>query len=352
MASVCRPFEGFFAVREASRWMTGVVLPVLMLASAVFCSRPGSAESGEFLVLERTIRLDGVAGRIDHLAIDPGRQILLVAELGNGSVDLIDLSSGKAVRRITGLKEPQGVAYLPGPDLIAVASAGDGSVRLFKGADASPTGLVELGDDADNIRVDPLTGHAIVGYGEGGLAVIDAAAGRKIADVRLPAHPEGFQLHPRDRRVFVNIPDAREIAVIDLGSARQVATWRVPEAEANFPMAVDDAGDLLAVAFRRPARLVLLDASSGSTKAVLPTCGDADDLFFDRMRRRIYVSCGAGTVDIFQDQADGYRRAAAIDTAPGARTALFVPALDRLFLAARASASGSPASILVFRPVP
>jgi len=115
-------------------------------------------------------------------------------------------------------------------------------------------------------------------------------------------------------------------------------------------MAIDDAGDLLAVAFRRPARLVLLDANSGSTKAILPTCGDADDLFFDRIRGRIYVSCGAGTVDIFQDQAAGYRRTATVDTAPGARTALFVPALDRLFVAARISAS--PAAILVFRPAP
>jgi DNA-binding beta-propeller fold protein YncE len=332
--------------------MRAAVVLLLALAAAVFCSTAGSAASGGLLMLERTIRLDGVAGRIDHLAIDPGRQRLLVAELGNDSVDLIDLASGKAVRRIARLQEPQGVAYLPGPDLIAVASAGDGSVRLFKGADASPAGVVELGDDADNIRVDPLTGHAIVGYGAGGLAVIDAAAGRKIADIRLPAHPEGFQLRPRDRRIFVNIPDAREIAVIDLDGARQVATWRVPEADANFPMAVDDAGDLLAVAFRRPARLVLLDANSGSTKAVLPTCGDADDLFFNPMRRRIYVSCGAGSADIFQDGVDGYRHVAAIDTAPGARTALFVPSLDRLFVAARANASGSPAAILVFRPAP
>src|SRR5438552_11611134 len=144
--------------------MRAAVVLLLALVSAVFCTPAGLAASGQLLVLERTIRLESVAGRIDHLAIDLGRQLLLVAELGNGSVDLVDLSSGKAVRRITGLREPQGVAYLPGPDLIAVASAGDGSVRLFKGADASPAGVVELGDDADNIRVDPLTAHAIVGY--------------------------------------------------------------------------------------------------------------------------------------------------------------------------------------------
>ena len=131
--------------------------------ASTYLSSAQPAEPGKPLVLERTIRLDGVAGRIDHMAVDLGRKRLLVAELGNDSVDVVDLASGKAIHRITGLKEPQGVAYLPGPDLIVVASAGDGSVRLFKGADAVPDGVVDLGDDADNVRVDPSTGHVKIG---------------------------------------------------------------------------------------------------------------------------------------------------------------------------------------------
>src|SRR6185436_12181030 len=134
----------------------------------------------------------------------------------------------------------------------------------------------------------------------------------------------------------VNVPDAGQVAVIDLDSARQVATWRVPDAQANFPMAVDDTGTVLAIAFRRPSRLVLLDSRSGSIKANLESCGDADDVFFDRMRQRIYVSCGAGKVDIFQADAGGYRLASSVDTSSGARTALFVQEFDRLFVAARA----------------
>jgi hypothetical protein len=306
------------------------------------------------LELERTIPLPKVTGRIDHMAIDLGRRHLFVAELGNNTVDVIDLADGKSVHRIEGLKEPQGIGYAPKADVIAIANAGDGSVRLFRGADFTPLGTVALGDDADNIRLDPNAGQFVVGYGAGGLATLDPASGSVVARVRLSAHPESFQLDPAARRAFVNVPDAHEIAVVDLATGRQAASWPVPDLRANFPMARDAGGAFLAVVFRDPARLVLLDAASGAVKASIKTCGDADDVFIDAKRRRLYVSCGEGGVDVMQQEADGYQPIDRIKTASGARTSLFVPQLDRLFVAARAGffGLGSDAAILVFRPGP
>jgi DNA-binding beta-propeller fold protein YncE len=329
---------------------------VLTLLAALFCVPFGSAHPEERppLVLERTIPLAGVSGRIDHLAIDLRRKRLLVAELGNNTVDAIDLVAGKAIHRIAGLHEPQGIGYAPGADVIAVASAGDGSVRLFRGEDFSPMGVINLGADADNVRLDARTGSLVVGYGEGGVAVVDPARGAVASRVKLPAHPEGFQLDERTRRVFVNVPDARQIAVVDLGTGAQISTWRVPGLGANFPMALDDTDNLLATVFRHPARLVLLDARSGTVRANLETCGDADDVFFDQKRSRIYVSCGQGVVDVLQREASDYRGLGRVETASGARTSLFVPELDRLFVAARAGffGLGSDAAILVFQPQP
>jgi DNA-binding beta-propeller fold protein YncE len=92
------------------------------------------------LTLERTIPLPNVSGRIDHLAIDVPHQRLFVAELGNGSVDVVDLSSG-ATRRIGGLKEPQGLAYLPDRSQLVVASTGDGTVRFFDASSLAPLGF-------------------------------------------------------------------------------------------------------------------------------------------------------------------------------------------------------------------
>jgi len=193
-----------------------------------------------------------------------------------------------------------------------------------------------------------------VGNGEGGLAVVDPARGSVASRVRLPGHPEGFQLDRHARRVFVNVPDARQIAVVDLGAGAQVATWRVPGLHANFPMALEDTDNLLATVFRHPARLVLLDAGSGTVRASLETCGDADDVFFDQKRSRVYVSCGQGMIDVLQRKASDYRGLGRVETASGARTSLFVPEPDRLFVAARAGffGFGSDAAILVFQPQP
>jgi hypothetical protein len=311
-----------------------------------------AADPGTPLTLERTIPLKDVTGRIDHLAVDLQRKRLFVAELGNGTVDVIDLATGNTIRRIAGLKDPQGLAYAPAADMLAAASAGDGTVRLFHGVDLSPAGTINLGDDADNIRLDSRTGNLLVGYGSGGLAVIDPAKATLLQRIPLPVHPEGFQLDPDKRRAFVNLPEAHQIAVVDLDSGRQTTIGPIADLRANFPMALDAGGDMMAVAFRKPARLVTYAVGTGEPTGTFTTCGDADDVFFDRARHRIYVICGDGSVDAWQQEGTSYRRLYRFKTASGARTGLFVPELDRLFVAARAGffGMGSDAAILVLKP--
>lgn len=330
--------------------MTAVRALTLVLA-LLLCALVAGA-SAQPLVLQRTIALKGVSGRIDHMATDLVRKRLFVAELGNGTLDVIDLEAGQVIRRISGLKEPQGVGYAPGSDTLAIASAGDGSVRLFHGAELSPAGVAMLGDDADNVRLDPVSGKFVVGYGSGALAFIDPVSGAVTRRIRLTAHPESFQIDRTGRRAFVNVPDARQIAVIDMNSGQQSATWQVPGLTANFPLALDDAGGTVAAVFRSPPRLLLLDPRSGTPISKLPSCGDADDVFFDDRRHRIYASCGDGTVDVWQQNGEEFRPVDSVKTASGARTSLFVPALDRLFVAARAGFFGlaSDAAILELRP--
>jgi hypothetical protein len=321
------------------------------LAAWVGIARPIAQTADSLLLeLEAKIPLGEVAGRIDHLAIDLPRQRLFVAELGNDSVAVVDLNARKVQHVITGLKEPQGIGYLPSSDMVFVANAGDGSVLLLRGEDYESAGRVDLGDDADNIRIDLVSGHVFVGYGNGALAIIDPATNGKIADIPLHAHPESFQLARSDRRIFVNVPKAREIAVVDRFAGKQTASWAI-ENGSFFPMALDEASGRALVAFRNPARLGVFSLRDGSTVAMVDACGDADDLFLDAKRQRVYLSCGDGYLDVFEPQGDTYHRAAHIATISGARTALFVPEVDRLFVAARAN-PGEPAALWVFRPTP
>lgn len=322
------------------------------LAVAVLLCGLALAAIAQPLVLQRTIPLKGVSGRIDHMADDLARKRLFVAELGNGTLDVVDLDAGQVIHRIGGLKEPQGVGYAPGPDILAVASAGDGSVRLFHGAELSPAGVVMLGDDADNVRLGAGGGNFVVGYGSGALAVIDPVNGVVVSRIRLAAHPESFQIDPDNRRAFVNVPDAHQIAVVDLQSGRQTATWRIAVLAANFPLAFDGAAGMIASVFRSPPRLVVLETRRGTPISNLAGCGDADDVFFDGKRQRIYASCGDGHVEVWQRDGAKYRPLGSVKTAPGARTSLFVPTLDRLFVAARAGffGLGRDAAILELRP--
>jgi YVTN family beta-propeller protein len=302
------------------------------------------------LQLEAKIPLGEVRGRIDHMAIDLARQRLFVAELGNDSVSVVDIKDHKVLHRISGLKEPQGVGYVASTDTLYIANAGDGSLRLFRGENYADEARIILGDDADNIRVDAESSRVIVGYGDGALAVIDAAAHSKTADIPLKGHPESFQLSRDGKKIFVNVPNAREIAVIDRGVGKQVASWRMQAATGNFPMALDEEAGRVLTVFRYPAKLGVFELPDGKAVAAPDTCRDADDVFADTKRQRLYVSCGDGSVDVLDTQG-AFRRIARIPTAPGARTSLFVPDLDRLFLAVRAE-RGEAASIWTFRPLP
>jgi DNA-binding beta-propeller fold protein YncE len=303
------------------------------------------------LQLEAKIGLGNVKGRIDHMAVDLKRQRLFVAELGNDSVGLVDLANRKLLQTIAGLKEPQGVGYEPSTDMLYVANAGDGSVRLFEGNEYKPAGQIELGSDADNVRVDAAANRIFVGYGSGALAVIDPATRSKVGDVLLKAHPEGFQIDHDTGQIFVNVPDAHGIAVVDRTSEKQTGKWPIPDHGANFPMALDAIRRQVLVIFRAPAELGVFSMTGGRLIATAEVCGDADDLFVDTKRARVYVSCGAGFLDVLESKGTTYRHTARIPTVSGARTSLFVPELDRLLVAVRTS-TAEPAAIWVFRPIP
>jgi len=175
------------------------VLPLLFaFTGAIIGAAAGaSAQSNDAaLRIETKIPLGDVRGRIDHMAADIERQRLFVAELGNNTVGIVDVGQGKMLQVLGGLKEPQGVGYLPSADTLFVANGGDGSLRLFQGPNYTANARIDFGSDADNVRVDQSSQHVVVGYGNGALAVIDGATRNKIAEIRLPAHPEGFQLDP------------------------------------------------------------------------------------------------------------------------------------------------------------
>jgi DNA-binding beta-propeller fold protein YncE len=300
------------------------------------------------LILESKIQLGDIPGRLDHMAVDLWRQRLFVAELENDSVGVIDLKAREMAHVITDVKRPQGLAYVSSADTLFVANGGDVSLRMFEGAQYRAMEPMYVGDDADNLRFDPESNLLYVAYGEGALAIVDVASRRKVRELALTAHPESFQLERESNRIYANVPKEQAVVVVDRTTGKRLANWQTGNAS-NFPLALDAAAGHVLVAFRNPARLVAFAASGGTPVAKLGTCGDADDMYVDARRQRVYVSCGDGFLDVFG--ANPYQLLQRISTVKGARTSLLIPEIDRLFVAARATAE-APAAIWVFRPGP
>jgi DNA-binding beta-propeller fold protein YncE len=326
---------------------TDIEVKMRLLYSLLIPITLGYAQPPEPLRLEKTIPLPAVQGRIDHMSIDLKNQRLFVAALGNDTIEVIDIRAAKRMHTISGVREPQGLLYVPDVDRLYAANAKDGTLRIFDAMSWKLLQTIELGDDADNIRYDAARKHIYVGYGSGALGELDPD-GKRIADIKLDAHPESFQLEQNGPRIFVNLPHSEKIAVIDRQKQSIIATWQTGRARGNFPMALDEPDHRLFVICRSPAQMIVLDTTTGKVIQTLPCVGDSDDVFYDRERKRIYASGGEGAVWVYQQQdADHYKELARIATVKGARTSFFSPDLSRLFVAARAEA-GRTAEIRMY----
>jgi hypothetical protein len=289
---------------------------------------------GQEWKLVNSIPLPGVEGRFDHAAADPSTHRVFFAALGNDTLEVVDVEAGKRVHTITGLKRPTGVLFIAELNLLVVASGGDGTCRFYDGASCAERARVTVLEDADNLRFDPKAKRIYLGYAEGALGVIDPVTMRPVGRIALPKHPESFQLEADGPRIFVNVPDARQIAVVDRVTGRVVAAWPIEGAHANFPMALTEKERRLFVACRQPARLLAFDIDSGKRIAESEMSGDADDLFFDAGTSELVASCGEGFLDLFRFATPtGLSRLPRTASAPGARTSLFSAKLGALYLA-------------------
>ncbi|HEV2495186.1 MAG TPA: YncE family protein [Terriglobia bacterium] len=310
--------------------MRNVMLASFLAALAVALP----AQQAPPLRLVVTIPLPNVDGRIDHFGIDLKGQRLFMSALGNDTVEVFDLRANQRLHTITGLHEPQGVTYAPDSNRIYVANGDDGKVRVFDGTSYKLISSLNFGSDADDTRYDAETDRVYVGYGEGAVAAMDSATGKVLGEVKVRAHPEAYEVEKGGGKIFVNVPNAHEIAVADWSKRAITSHWRLDKYGANFPMAYDSQGHRLFVVCRRPAELLVLDIASGKIAAHLPVTGDADDVWYDPTRKRLYISGGEGYLSVVEQQdADHYRNMAKIPTAPGARTSFFSPELGRLYLA-------------------
>ncbi|HEX5242677.1 MAG TPA: hypothetical protein VFW23_05385 [Tepidisphaeraceae bacterium] len=362
---------------------TRLKLALLLLgASVVGCnsSNPGggakqesTTKSSPALRLTRTIPLPGVGvpatttdsaaipGRLDHLAYDAATGRLFIAALEQGSLEVVDLNKGERIKRIEGLKKPQGIAVVGQAGCVVVACGDENAVHVYGLADLAERAVTPVGHDADNVRTDG-TNQAYIAFGPdegpGGIAIYDAIALKKVGQISLAARPESFQfdLRPGSQRIFVNLPGKKRadndgsIAVVNRSTGQTVATWHLAGAAQNFPMGFDSEHDRVFVASRKPPLLFCLDGKSGAVLGKAPCVADSDDLYYDALADRVVVIGGGrrtlespspgvrfpgadAAIDMFQvNDAGSLLKIGTVPTAPHARTGFFVPQRRAIYI--------------------
>jgi DNA-binding beta-propeller fold protein YncE len=328
-------------------------LAVLISASLALSQDQPSIPEKSPLLLVQEIPLPNVGGRIDHFTFDAKRKRVIGAALGNNTVEVVDTFAGRDIHSITGAAAPQGVVYVANLDKLFVANGTDGKLRIYDGDSFKLLNTVDIGEDADNVRYDPVEKKVYVAFGGdegGGIAVIDAASGKRLEDAaKLDAHPESFQIATSKSAIYANIATKAKVVVIDRAT-HKVTEWPLKTGKANYPMAFDEADHRVFVVTRKPAQLVVLDSDSGAMVGSVPCVNDADDLYYDAGRKRIYVPGGEGFISVIQQiDADHYRPLAKIPTTVGARTGLWYEKRDRFYLAVPAS-SKQGAALWVYAP--
>ena len=316
--------------------MKNVAIAVLIASLSCFYAQPQTSSP---LPLTRSIPLKGVTGKFDHFAFDTEGNRLFIAATGNHSVEILNVGSGQISESIRGLGKPHGVAWIPQSGRLFVADGSQADLKVYEGSPFKLVGTIKLSDDADDMVYDESTHLLYVGHGGSTsaspprIAVVDTVGLKLVANLPVPAHPEALDIDVAGRRIFANIADSAEVAIIDGTNQKLLPSWKITRAKDNVPMAYDAKDSLLLIGCRTPGKLLVLEAKSGKEVADAPSASGADDLFFDDATRRAFLITGSGEVDIYVVSADlSVHADGTTKTSPGAKTGLLVPSLKTLFL--------------------
>src|SRR2546426_7035748 len=224
--------------------ITTLCLAALICGSSALSQDQATAPEKAPFLLVQEIPLPNVGGRIDHFTFDAKRKRVIGAALGNNTVEVVDTFAGRDMHSITGAAEPQGLVYVSEFDKLFVANGEDGKLRIYDGDSFKLLNAVDIGEDADNVRYDPAEKRVYAAFGgddQGGIAVIDAATGKRLSDVaKLDAHPESFQISTSKPWIYANMATKGKFVVIDRAT-HKVVDWPLKNLKANYPMALDEA---------------------------------------------------------------------------------------------------------------
>jgi hypothetical protein len=297
--------------------------------------------SGPVLVLQGRTELPGYSGDFDHFAVDlPGGRLFLAAE-DHGTLEVFDLKSGKHLQSVGGFETPHSIFPIPQTHKLLITDGSD-SIKLLDDRTLAPAGTIKLHPGADSVGFDGSTGHLYVVTGgkdvklkESWLEEIDPVSTRKVGEVHLDAdHVEAMAVEQHGPHLYINVTDKNYVAVVDKNTRKIVAQWPVREAAQNALAQLDEAAHRLFIVARSPGKLIVLNADTGASIASFAAPGRVDAEIFDEANRRVYAPGGEGYIGVYaENDPSHFAELPHVPSSVGAKTAILVPELHRLYVA-------------------
>jgi DNA-binding beta-propeller fold protein YncE len=320
---------------------------------------------GAPFTFERSIVIEGVpwGPYSDYLATDvPGARVFATPQAAH-AVAVLDVRAGKLVTLVKGIGNPHGVFYSTDAKRLFVADGEAGAVKVFDGDDFRLLKTIPVAVGANGATYEPATHLLYVNNGgrDAGLdhsfvSAIDTQSSEKVADIRIDGlFLEASVIDPATRRMYLDVEDKNSIAILDLKTREVIGNWPIRHSHHNMPMAFDADHKRLYVGCRDAdmhGSIAIVELSSGKEIDTLPIGGWVDSIYYDAKRQRIYSSVGVGHLETYQWLSSGkYQKLDLMDTAVMAKTSIYSPDLDRMFVSVPHLGS-TPAQILEFKPNP
>ena len=322
---------------------------LLGLVFAFFIAFAPNARSQEKppLKLIATTPLPDFTGDFDHFAVDlKGKRLFLTAE-DHKTVEVFDLE-GKRIHSITGFGQPHAAVVLSDGNIVVTDGDGFGRVALVDGKDYKIISTIKLPPGVDGAVFNPVNQYYYVESGgdDAGakthvINIIDTKAFKLVGEITLPGnHSEAMAIDHTGKKMYINLTGADQVGVVDLDTSKLIAKWPVPDAQTANALVLDEPNHRVFIATRKPARFFVYDTDTGKVVTTLPTAEMHDDMWFDVARKRIYVTGTETTAVLEQRDADHYSHIADVPAGFQAKTSIFVPELNRLYIAV--SGKGKP----------
>jgi len=327
---------------------------MLLLASTTVQAEPAAMKQGG------RVELPGYTGDFDHFGVDvAGKRLFLAAE-DHGTLEVFDLASGKHLKTVPGVEAPHGILYLADKNRLLVTDSGAGYTKIFDARSYKLIDAIKLAPGADSMIYDPagkfmyiVTGGKNGNMAESFLSKVDPRSGKPVAELKFDTDKvEAMAVEQKGKHLYVNVTGKNEVAVLDKDTLAVVQTWPVTAGSTNAAMAFDEEHARLFIVTRKPYQLLVLDTASGATVASFPAPERTNEAIYDARNHRIYLAGDHFINVVQQNGADSYTALEPIATAKGAKTAIFVPQLNRLYAAVSPGEDKTVAAILRFDVAP